>query len=115
MVDMAEIDQTEITNEIRDHIEGRIKFADLNLSPCPHMIIQEFFPQDVYKSLLDLNLFNLEEGHPWLPGYRKWIMRTRTPYYHLRKQIDLARSLDVSDRSYMNFWAKIRDCLLVDH
>jgi hypothetical protein len=43
MVDMAEIDQVKITNEIRDHIEGKIELADLHCSPCPHMIINKFF------------------------------------------------------------------------
>jgi hypothetical protein len=64
MVDMAKMDQKEIANEIRDHIERKIRVADLHFKPFPHMIINDILPRDVYQAVLDLNLFKLEEGDP---------------------------------------------------
>jgi hypothetical protein len=49
-------------DDIRSHIEARIEAAELEKSPFPHLIIENFFPDDVFRRILVYNPFKMNRG-----------------------------------------------------
>ncbi len=101
--------------ELRRDIEARISEARLEPYPFPHLIIQDFFPDDVFAKIIEYNPFRRNVGREWIARGKSKSRKTGTPYY-ARKQINLHRD----DEIHMNeeegrFWNQIRDCFLGDH
>ena len=72
------------------HIAAKIDAATLELFPFPHLIIEEFFPAEIYAQILEHNLFRDNVGTEWLSTHGK-LMRTSTPY-DARLQINFHRN-----------------------
>lgn len=77
-------------DSLRTHIENKFAAATPEDSPFPHIIIENFFPADVYDRLLEYNPFNRNAGVEWLRQSASSNVSSRTPY-HARKQINFHR------------------------
>jgi hypothetical protein len=99
---------------IRDHIASKMDVAQLEMSPCPHLVIENFFPDDVFHKLLKYNPFKGNSGVEWLrkEESKKWT--SRTPY-HARKQINFHENdrFDAPE-DQQAFWNELKDCFLAD-
>ena len=99
---------------IRSHIERRFAAAPLERLPFPHVIVEDFFPDDVYRQILDTNLFRANEGTQWFTE-AKAPQRTKTPYW-ARTQINFhADDPFEATPEQRAFWTEIKDCFLADH
>ena len=47
---------------VRDRVEAKFASATLHSSPFPHLIIENFFPDDVYAKIMAFNPF--KENRP---------------------------------------------------
>jgi hypothetical protein len=72
---------------LRRHIEDKFARAELEAFPFPHLIIQDFFPEDVYTSILENNLFRMNPGREWITRAGMRLQKNATPYDH-RRQIN---------------------------
>lgn len=99
---------------LRDHIDRKLAAAVLEMSPFPHLIVEEFFPADVYAGVLRHNPFRDRPGEEWLPREASANVTTRTPYAD-RKQVDLRRERPDVPAESLAFWQTIRACFLADH
>jgi hypothetical protein len=101
-------------SEIRDHIESKLAAATIEMDPCPHLVIENFFPDAVYEKILEYNPFNANRGVEWLDEKQSLSVSGRTPY-HARKQINFHRNQDFSaPDEQLLFWRSIKDCFLGD-
>ncbi len=101
-------------HQIRKHIETQFAQAEINPSPFPHLLIENFFPEEVFASILNLNPFQIMEGEEWIKrqASKDPARLNSTPYYH-RRQIHLDRHLlDLQSEPYQEFWRAIHDCFL---
>ncbi len=107
-----------LVQKIRDHIELKFLEAEIEASPFPHLIIENLFPEDVFKSILELNPFKKIDGEEWISQKKTQDPNrvTSTPYY-LRKQINLGNRLqNLSSSKAQEFWNSIRACFIsADH
>lgn len=88
--------------------------AEIELSPFPHLIIENFFPDDVYAKLVDWNPFKRNVGEEWLAKSRSNEVSSRTPYY-ARKQINFhADQAFDAPPEQKEFWDAIKACFLAD-
>ncbi|MEH3038414.1 MAG: hypothetical protein PGN23_18255 [Sphingomonas adhaesiva] len=112
------IDMTEtvpaLVDRIRAHIEARFAPATIDERPFPHLIIEDFFPADVYDRLVAGNPFRRNAGSVWRDAADASNVTARTPY-QARRQInfhaDEPFDAPPDDRA---FWDAIRDVFLAD-
>lgn len=105
--------------DLRAHIEQKIRSARLEILPFPHMIINDFLPQEVYDKVLEFNLFTTNDGTPWNSGSGKTGTTSRalnaTPY-QLRSQINFHKRAPEFEASpeVTEFWDMIQSTFLSD-
>lgn len=100
--------------QIREHIEGKFRQAQLKTSPFPHLLIENFFPQTIFSSILTLNPFQQIEGEEWIKRKASEDPKrvNSTPYYR-RRQINLGRSVSgLPSATYREFWQMLTDCFM---
>jgi hypothetical protein len=98
--------------DIRHHIEQKLEQATLEHSPFPHIIIENFFPEDVYAKIMGFNLFKFNTGVEWLKKIEKSSPGMRGPY-HARKQINFGKDEEFAANSEaLAFWDNIQQCFL---
>ena len=73
--------------DMKQHLERKIANADLSHFPFPHMIIENFFPDDVYEKILAFNVFKWTAGREWMSKEDMLLNKNVTPYDH-RMQIN---------------------------
>lgn len=95
-------------SKIKNHVKQIMSTTQVDVSPFPHLIIDNFFPEDVYEDILYYNLFSINKGEDWITKENSKKLKTETPYY-LRKQISFNKSLDELDMSInaRDFWKDI--------
>jgi hypothetical protein len=99
---------------IRTHVANKLAQAELELSPFPHLIVERFFPDEVFEKILEFNLFRQNEGREWLSKEASVSVTSRTPY-HARKQIDLyVREPIRGSLEHAQFWSTLSRCFLGD-
>lgn len=100
---------------IRQHIEGKFASAKLERFPFPHLIIESFFPEDVYERILAFNPFQKNSGIEWITKEAASKLRTETPYY-ARKQINFHENPQfAASEDETEFWNEIKEVFLSDH
>lgn len=101
-------------DELRTHISGKLSGRPLDYSPFPHVIIEDFFPADIYRSIQSFNLFQQNAGKEWLDKKASAGVTGRTPY-HARKQINfhLNDVFEASDEA-RTFWSGLTTALMQD-
>jgi hypothetical protein len=75
--------------DLRAHVTAKLEAATLERFPFPHLIIEDFFPPEIYAQILEHNLFRDNPGTEWLSTHGK-LMQTKTPY-EARLQINFHR------------------------
>lgn len=97
---------------VRSHIEGKIAEAQLEQSPFPHLVIENFFPEDVFRQMLDYNPFRQNVGEEWLTKGASANVSSRTPY-HARKQINfhVGQPFEAPPEQ-RQFWDELTQCFL---
>lgn len=99
---------------LRDHIEGKFKTAELQETPFPHIVIERFFPDDVFARLLEYNPFKRNAGDEWLAKEASANVSSRTPY-HARKQINFHKGqVFEAAPEQKEFWSTLSACFLED-
>ena len=99
---------------MRRHIEDNFKNAELEFSPFPHLVIENFFPDEVYDQILKHNLFKFNQGHEWQSKSTSSFVSGKTPY-HARKQINFLADQPIEGPTdAVAFWQEIRDCFMTD-
>jgi hypothetical protein len=84
---------TQIRDLTRAWIEERMGATELCYTPFPHMIVEEFFPHDLYRQILELNPFVQNKGHDWISQEEASQLQSETPYW-LRKQIKITSAME---------------------
>jgi hypothetical protein len=103
-----------LKNRIRLHIEQKFEAIELDKLPFPHLIIEGFFPDDVYQKILEYNLFKENRGTEWLSKSATRASKTGTPYY-ARKQINFhANDPYVAGSEEGDFWNSLSEIFLAD-
>lgn len=105
---------SEDVRQIRAHIEGKFNQVQIEPSPFPHLLIENFFPDDIFASILNLNPFQQIEGEEWIKNKASTeATRVNSTPYHRRRQINLSRGLpDLPNQAYRELWQTLRDCFL---
>ena len=77
--------------EIRTHIQQRLNDTDVDLYPFPHLLVQNFWPEDVYDKFHEYDplIENNDLARPWLKKHN-----SNNPHYQIRKQIDLYKLME---------------------
>jgi len=102
-------------DRIRSHIEDRFAKGTIEESPFPHMILEDFFPQDVYDRLIDYNPFQKNAGSEWRTKGASGDVSSRTPY-HARKQVNFhADQKFDAPAEQQEFWNEVKQCFLGDN
>jgi hypothetical protein len=101
-------------DRIRRHIEARFASESVTVSPFPHMVIEDFFPADVFDRILAYNPFRANQGREWQGRAASAEVTSRTPY-HARKQINFHAG-DPFDAppEQQAFWTVLSDTFLKD-
>jgi hypothetical protein len=96
----------------RAHIERKLSEANLELHPFPHIVIENFFPDDVFTKLLEYNPFRKNAGEAWSSREASADVTSKTPYY-ARKQINFHRNqVFNAPPDQLDFWAGIKRLFL---
>lgn len=99
---------------IRKHIEIKFNESKLQPYPFPHLIIENFFPNDVFKKILEYNPFSRNAGTEWISAKKSADLKTNTPYF-ARKQINFHDNHKLAaNQEEQIFWRQIKDCFLSD-
>jgi hypothetical protein len=100
-------------SKLRQHIETKIRNADVDYLPFPHILVEGIFPDEIYSDILSYNPFKKNTGKEWFTK-AKSPKKTGTPY-HARKQIYLnsTQALEATPEE-RQFWHDMRDCFLRD-
>jgi hypothetical protein len=103
-----------VQQALRSRIEQKILAATLEVTPFPHLVIENFFADDVYERILEYNPFRENNGVEWLEKSRSIEVSSRTPYY-ARKQINfhLRQPFDAPPEQ-QQFWSELSECFLGD-
>ena len=100
---------------IRSRIESKIAAAALETSPFPHLIIEEFFPDDVYAKIQEYNPFLRNSGKEWMDKKTSEQTSSRTPYY-ARKQINFHNNdLFEAPAEQQTFWKELQQVFMTDN
>jgi hypothetical protein len=103
---------TTMSAAIRRHVEAKFAQAAIESSPFPHIIIEDFFPDDVYRDIIRLNPFKQNAGREYLPKSQVTNVTDRTPS-HFRKQINFDADDDFqASEEGRRFWTELKDCFL---
>lgn len=98
--------------KLREHIDAKFEGRTVEPFPSPHLVINEFFPDDVYQQILALNPFAENRGKDWISAEEMKKRRQSTPYDH-RKQVDLKGEFAGSPEA-KTFWRTLSDAMLAD-
>ncbi len=100
---------------LRKSIEAKISDAKLEIRPFPHLIIENFFPEEVYTQVQKFNLFKRNDGEMWMTKKGMMLNRNSTPYDH-RMQINFHKN-DAYEASAeeKEFWDIMKDTFLMDN
>jgi hypothetical protein len=100
--------------QLRNHIEKKFAASEVQWYPFPYLVIENFFPQDIYADILARNPFKKVAGTEWKPRGRK-PDKTATPYW-ARTQVNFARDKNFEiDGQADPFWNQLKDTFLKDH
>jgi hypothetical protein len=98
--------------DIRHDIAAKIEAAKIEFSPFPHLIVQNFFQQPVYDSILKYNLFEENAGEELVGKAVMAQMRLSQPY-NLRKQINFHAKPDYrAGSAARQFWDQLANVFL---
>jgi hypothetical protein len=87
------------------HIERKLSETKIEKSPFPHTIIEDFFPTDVFATLLEYNPFKKISGVEWRDREASADVTSKTPYY-ARKQINFHKNqMFEAPPEQLAFWA----------
>jgi hypothetical protein len=103
-----------MNHELRRFIERKIGGATLQKSPFPHLVIENFFPNELYEKIMVYNPFLANRGEEWLSAAASNNVTSRTPY-HARKQINFHANAAFEARpEAAAFWNDLKSCFLSD-
>ncbi len=101
--------------KIRKYVEIKFSQAKLQPYPFPHLIIENFFPDEVFQKILVYNPFKGNVGTEWISAKESAALKTGTPYF-ARKQINFHSNPKLfGNEEEQIFWKQIKDCFLIDH
>ena len=99
-------------NAIRRHIERKLAETPIEKHPFPHLVIEDFFPADVFAKLLEYNPFKKNRGVEWATREASADLTSKTPY-HARKQINFHRDQKFeAPAEQLQFWADMKALFL---
>ena len=100
---------------LRAHIEAKIEGSEIAFWPFPHIIINDFFPADVYGEIIKRNLFRTNRGKEWFTKEELLKRKSPSPYDH-RLQINFheRQNYDASEED-RQFWGMLTDTFLEDN
>ena len=101
-------------SQLRDQIDAKFEGRSVTMFPSPHLVIEDFFPAEVYAKILEYNPFATNRGTEWISSAEMAKRRQDTPYDR-RKQVDLDRGEFAGPPEAKQFWATLRDALLGDN
>lgn len=105
---------TDDPSALRAHIADKLRSASLEMLPFPYVSISNFFPEEVYRGIIELNPFRKNRGKEWTVPPDPNRGGARTPYT-LRKQINLHTLHDLTGTAEeIAFWNFIRNALFAD-
>ncbi len=100
--------------QTRAHIERKIATATLEEFPFPHLVIEDFFPSEVYQQILAQNPFKHWQGRQWFTEEESRTQKAKTPYY-ARSQVNFHKGEGSSlPPDIQNFWAQIEEIFISD-
>lgn len=99
--------------ELRAHIDKKFEGKTVTPFPSPHLEIENFFPDEVYKEIIAKNPFSQNVGTEWISSDEMKKRRQDTPYDR-RKQVDLKNEFSGSS-DVKSFWSTLREALLGDN
>jgi hypothetical protein len=100
--------------ELRSHIEKKFDEAALEANPFPHLIIEDFFPAEFFRSAIEYNLFRYNAGRQWMSKRMMRLRRLTTPYDH-RLQIALnGKETHEGPAQALAFWRTIEQTFVGD-
>jgi hypothetical protein len=101
-----------VIEEMRNHIELKISEVEVQPYPFPHLIIENFFPDEIFTKIIEYNPFKRNLGREWIGKKESTSMKTSTPYY-ARKQINFhSHDEFAADEEERKFWEQIKRCFL---
>lgn len=101
-------------DSLRAHIEQKLLAAELVRLPFPHLIVEEFFPPDIYRTIIEANPFRNNLGAEWFSAANA-PTKTPTPYW-ARRQINFHQHQPIQALpEHLEFWEAIKTCFLGDH
>jgi len=99
---------------LRKFIENKFADRKITLYPFPHMLIENFFPDDVFRQIQEYNLFTENSGSEWISQEKSQLSSNLTPF-HLRKQINLHKDLEFNAPGHvMQFWKDLHHVFVDD-
>ena len=99
---------------IRAHIADRIDASALKMKPFPYLVIEEFFPKEIFDMLLEHNPFSHDEGKEWISKKAQLLTKNKTPY-HLRNQINFYENQEFDSEETKKLWETIQRVFLEDY
>jgi hypothetical protein len=97
---------------LRAHIEKKVTEAAIEKHPFPHLIIENFFPEEVYAKLMEYNPFKKNRGVEWMDREASADVTGRTPYY-ARKQINFHKDQRFeAPAEQLEFWNQLKNLFL---
>jgi hypothetical protein len=113
-MEATDIERLTDVGTIRNHIEAKFAAARVENSPYPHLIIEDFWPGDVFEKLIEWNPFKQNAGSRWMDEKESRNVSARTPY-HARKQINFhADEPFDAPQEQLEFWNAIKELFLGD-
>lgn len=101
--------------ELKKQIELKIAETSLQSYPFPHLIIENFFPSEIFSKILEYNPFKKNVGQEWVTKQKSEDLKTNTPYF-ARKQINFhTEQLFLANEAEGFFWNQIKDCFFKDY
>jgi len=101
-------------SELRRHLEVKVGEAEICPFPFPHIVIEDFFPADVYERILAFNLFQWNAGREWISKRDMLLNKNTTPYDH-RLQINFHSSDPYeAPAEAREFWSGLAQTFLAD-
>jgi len=101
--------------ELRENLAAKLRKSKIEIFPFPHLIIEEFFPVEVFDRVLAFNPFKNNEGMEWKSRGESSSLKMSTPYY-ARMQINFHQEQKfAAPPEEASFWKLLTDCFLGDH